>query len=169
LADGGISADTQPVMPTVGKADRHDSLGWIATALLGAPAVIAALWGGYRFVIGSFPVRRAVDRPGWVTPPSLPARAVVDVLFLVIWILALNLLVAGLIIGWVWIRRLGKPWQRSILLILVAASGVAVNFWAWGQASGLRTSGLLMLTGAGLGLLATYALLRPRAPRREPG
>jgi hypothetical protein len=143
-----------------------DPLGLLATGLLGAPGLIAAAWGAYRLVIGSATAHSTfhVVTAG-ASPPAeaLPTRETVDLLFLLIWVLAVNLLVPGLIIGWIRLRRLGRqPWRRGALLAVGAASGVVVNLWAWGQLSSLRTSGFVMLAGASLALATAYFLMRPK-------
>lgn len=156
-------------MLTVPKAQR-DPLGWIATGLLAAPAVVAAAWGAYRLVIGTASTRpkvvsRFVPIDGPPPPDTLPTRATVDLLFLIVWVLAVNLVIPGLILGWIRLRRLGRNPGRLIATLLAGtAASVVVTFWGWGQLTSPQASGLVMLGGAALAPAAAWFVLRPKEP-----
>lgn len=173
LAPRRWCVDTERVIGSyAGPRVRRDAFGWIAMCVFAAPGVVTVLWGAYRLVVGSVPagdtfVVAVGDGP--VEVESLPTRATVDLLFLVVWVLALNLLLPGLILGWIRVRRLGgAPWRGAVLLALGAATSVLINFWAWGRLSSFRTSGLLMFAGAAVALVSAYCLLRPTQDTAAP-
>jgi hypothetical protein len=145
-------------------AVRRDGLGWIALAMLAAPAILAVGWGIYRITVasgGTTKLVRAGD--GLLKPDSIPAREKFELLFLVLWTSGLNVLLGGLITGWVWIHRVhSAPWARALLLTAIAIVIGAVPIWAWSQVSSPRAEGVLMLAGSAVAMLAAYLILDPR-------
>jgi hypothetical protein len=146
-----IVVDTQCVtVQSEVPAVRREAIGWIATALLCAPAALAALWGVTRLAVGVGPVDG------------------IDLLFLVLWVGTLNGLIPGVILGAISIRRMGRPVAlRTGGLLIAAAANVAATMWAWGNPPDVRTSGLVMLAGAALAIVSTERLLAPRQPATQ--
>lgn len=142
---------------------RKDDLGWVALALLAAPALLGMAWGVYWLVIGD--THQVVHiRPGQPFPTDeVSAQERFELLFLVLWTSGLNVLLGGLITGWVWIHRVRDArWLRDGLLIVAAVIVGAVPMWAWSEVSSRRPEGIVMLFGSAVGLIGTYLILGPR-------
>lgn len=144
---------------------RRDELGWIALALLAAPALLGAAWGLYYLAIGEPHEVVRIIRPGQPLPDegTLSTRVHLELLFLVLWVSGLNVLIGGLITGWIWIHRVHEArWLRDALLTVVAVIIGAVPMWAWSQFSTRRAEGAVMLTGSVIALACAYLVVGPR-------
>lgn len=144
------------------RSEPRDSLGWIAVGLLGAPWVLAAVWGLYRLAAAALNAQRGADSRVMSPVGAFPLGAVIDIVFMAGWVLMLNLLLPGLIIGGIRARRLrDRFWPRLVALLASQVATVALMFWTVSHAR-LGVAGVAFVALGAVGVLTAYAVLQPK-------